>query len=97
MILIGAFFVFCFLYADLEDRSIIFRAFQGMGGSGIYSMVMVVVPEIVPLSRLGLASGLVAGVYAASSILEPLLGSVIVDNTTWRWVFFLKYKPPLYP
>jgi len=70
--------------------SIIARAFQGVGGSGIYSMVMVVIPEIVPLSRLGLASAIVGGVYGAASILGPLVGGAIVDGTTWRWVFLLK-------
>jgi MFS family permease len=70
---------------------IIFRAFQGIGGSGIYSMVMVVVPEIVPLPKLGLATGGIGAIYAASSVLGPTLGGVIVGNTTWRWVFLLKF------
>ena len=70
--------------------SIIARAFQGVGGSGIYSMVMVAIPEIVPLSMLGLASAIVGGVYGAASILGPLVGGAIVDGTTWRWVFLLK-------
>ena len=70
--------------------SIIARAFQGVGGSGIYSMVMVVIPEIVPLSRLGSASAIVGGVYGAASVLGPLAGGAIVDCTTWRWVFLLK-------
>jgi MFS family permease len=62
-----------------------------MGGSGIYSLTMVVVPEIVPLPKLGLASGVVGGVFAVSSIAGPLLGGAIVSRTTWRWVFLLKY------
>jgi MFS family permease len=61
-----------------------------MGGSGIYAMTMVVVPEITPLSKLGLASGVLGGVFAISSIVGPLLGGAIVSRTTWRWVFLLK-------
>jgi MFS family permease len=71
--------------------SIVFRAFQGIGGSGIYSMVMVVIPEIVPLPKLGLATGGIGAMYAASSILGPTLGGLIVSQTTWRWVFLLKF------
>jgi hypothetical protein len=48
----------------LVGCSIVFRAFQGIGGSGIYSMVMVVIPEIVPLPKLGLASGGVGAMLA---------------------------------
>lgn len=61
-----------------------------MGGSGIYAMTMVVVPEITPLPKLGLVSGVVGGVFAISSIVGPLLGGAIVSRTTWRWVFLLK-------
>lgn len=53
-------------------------------------MSMVVVPEITPLPKLGLVSGVVGGVFAISSILGPLLGGAIVSRTTWRWVFLLK-------
>jgi MFS family permease len=75
-------------------NSIIFRAFQGIGGSGIYSMVFVVVPEIVPLPKLGLATGSIGAVYAMSSVLGPTLGGAIVSRTTWRWVFLLKFVQP---
>ena len=30
-------------------------------------------------------------VFAIASLLGPILGGAIVDHTTWRWVFFLKY------
>jgi MFS family permease len=54
-------------------------------------MTIVVLPEIAPLNLMGFASGLVAGAFAISSIIGPLLGGVIVAHSTWRWVFLLKY------
>lgn len=73
-----------------SDASIIFRAFQGIGGAGLYSLAMTVMTEITPLKHIGVTSGLMGAVFASSSILGPLLGGVISSKTTWRWVFFLK-------
>ena len=64
-----------------------------MGAGGIYSMTIVVLPEIAPVNLMGFASGLIAGAFAISSIIGPLLGGVIVAHSTWRWVFLLKYSP----
>ncbi len=74
----------------LTDSSIIFRAFQGLGGSGIFSMVFVSIPEIVPPARFGVVSGLIGAVFASSSAVGPTVGGAITSNTTWRWIFYLK-------
>ncbi|PUU72369.1 major facilitator superfamily domain-containing protein [Tuber borchii] len=68
---------------------IVFRAFQGLGGSGIYAMVTVIGSEMVPPEKFGLYMGIISSVFALSSILGPILGGVISGNTTWRWVFLL--------
>ena len=74
----------------LSVFSIVFRALQGIGGSGTYSMVMVSVPEVTPPPQFGLVSGLVSAVFAFSSILGPIIGGAITSHSTWRWVFWLK-------
>lgn len=71
-------------------HSIVFRAFQGIGGSGIFSMVFVSIPEIVPPARFGLISGFIGAVFASSSIVGPTVGGAITSHTTWRWVFWIK-------
>lgn len=63
---------------------------QGIGGSGIYSNVFVIVTKIITPDKIGLYTGILTSVFAIASLLGPILGGVIVDNTTWRWVFFLK-------
>lgn len=67
-----------------------FRAFQGIGGAGLYSLAMAVMAEVTPLKHIGIVYGLMGSIFALSSILEPILGGVITSNTTWRWVFYLK-------
>lgn len=74
----------------LTLQSIILRAFQGMGASGIYSMVLVLAPTLVPKKEYGKYIGIISSVFAIASVLGPILGGVIATNTTWRWVFWLK-------
>ena len=52
---------------------------------------MVIVPDITPYKWLGLYSGVVSSVFAFSSVLGPVLGGVLAQHSTWRWVFLLKY------
>ncbi|KAE8380494.1 major facilitator superfamily domain-containing protein [Aspergillus bertholletiae] len=68
---------------------IVFRALQGIGASGLFSLTMVIVPDITPDRWLGVYSGVVSSVFALSSILGPLLGGIIAQHSTWRWVFLL--------
>jgi MFS family permease len=77
-------------YTLADTSRIVFRAFQGLGGSGIYSMAMAVMAEVTPQDKLGPVTGLMSSIFALSSILGPVLGGAITSNTTWRWVFYLK-------
>ncbi|KAH6634688.1 major facilitator superfamily domain-containing protein [Chaetomium sp. MPI-SDFR-AT-0129] len=68
---------------------IVFRAFQGLGGSGIYSLVTVMTPLMVPPAKYPTYIAIISSVFAISSVLGPLLGGAIADHATWRWVFWL--------
>ncbi|KAF4944297.1 hypothetical protein FGADI_12781 [Fusarium gaditjirri] len=69
--------------------AIIFRALQGLGGSGIYSTVFIIIAKIATVEKVGMYTGILSSVFALASLLGPILGGTIVDNTTWRWVFFI--------
>jgi len=68
----------------------VFRAFQGVDGSGIVSLNFVVIAELVPAEKYGIYSVLTTLVYAVAYLLGPLVGGAICENTTWRWVFIIK-------
>ena len=70
--------------------SIIFRAFQGVGGSGVYAMTMVVVMDITPQKHIGPVSGMVNSVFVVASAIGPVVGGAITSNSTWRWCFYIK-------
>lgn len=79
-----------FLYLMLNVIRIALRAFQGIGGGGIYSLVFVIGFQMVPQERYAALSAILSSGYAFSAVLGPILGGLISDHGTWRWVFLLK-------
>ncbi|KAL8661486.1 MAG: hypothetical protein Q9202_005551 [Teloschistes flavicans] len=75
--------------AQTLTQLIVLRAFQGIGGGGIYTLVFVMSAELVPLAKFAKIAALLSIVFATSSLLGPILGGLICDHTTWRWVFYL--------
>ncbi|KAG6041347.1 hypothetical protein E4U41_004877 [Claviceps citrina] len=68
---------------------IAFRAVQGVGGSGLYSLAMIVLPEASP-PRLRQHIGAVIGlVVAAAGVLGPVLGGLLTHYASWRWIFWI--------
>ncbi|HYZ78014.1 MAG TPA: MDR family MFS transporter [Gaiellaceae bacterium] len=68
---------------------IVFRAIQGFGAGGLFPLSLAVVGSIVPPRDRGRYQGLIGGVFAAASIAGPAVGGFIVDNMSWRWVFYV--------
>ncbi|KAF9978869.1 hypothetical protein BGZ73_008870 [Actinomortierella ambigua] len=68
---------------------IIARAIQGLGGSGIIALSMILVADIVPLRERGTYQGLIALIFAIAAVLGPLLGGIFSDSLTWRWAYFI--------
>ncbi|PYI33305.1 DNA repair protein RAD50 [Aspergillus indologenus CBS 114.80] len=65
------------------------RAVQGMGSGGINMIVDVIVSDLVPLRERGNYMAFVLLVYFVGTALGPWIGGAIVDNSTWRWVFYI--------
>lgn len=72
-------------------HSITNRVFQGIGGAGCYSLAVVVLFEMVPSSKYAAYGGLMSACVALATVTGPLFGGAISQNTTWRWIFLLKY------
>lgn len=67
-----------------------FRAVQGVGGSGLYSLTMIVMPEIVQEENRKWIGAVVGLVVAVAGVTGPVVGGVITKFATWRWVFWIK-------
>jgi EmrB/QacA subfamily drug resistance transporter len=68
---------------------VVFRALQGIGAGGLFPLTLAMVGMIVPPRDRGRYQGLIGSVFAGASIVGPLVGGFIVDNTSWRWIFFV--------
>ncbi|KAF2688956.1 MFS general substrate transporter [Lentithecium fluviatile CBS 122367] len=75
--------------AQTLTQLIVFRALQGIGGGGLYTMVFVILPEMCTPEQYTLYSTIISSVSVVSSLLGPILGGVISEKTTWRWIFWI--------
>jgi len=75
--------------AQSMEAMIIFRAGQGLGGGAIYALSFIVVGVLYPADQRAKVQGFISGIWGVASILGPLAGGLIVENTSWRWIFFV--------
>ncbi|KAI1342767.1 putative multidrug resistance protein fnx1 [Xylariaceae sp. FL0016] len=75
--------------AQTMVQLIVCRAFQGMGGGGVYSLVTVIITEMVPQDGLTKMVSLISIFTSLGLLLGPIVGGAIAANTTWRWVFII--------
>jgi EmrB/QacA subfamily drug resistance transporter len=71
------------------DQLIAFRAVQGIGAGGLIVGAQAIIGDIVSPRERGRYMGWMGAVFAVSSVAGPLLGGFIVDNLSWRWVFYV--------
>ncbi|MDQ0319055.1 EmrB/QacA subfamily drug resistance transporter [Pararhizobium capsulatum DSM 1112] len=93
MILIGiALFLFASVLAGFAwsmPSMIAFRLLQGIGAGAIQPVAMTVVADLFPGNQRGKVQGYLASVWALSAVVGPLLGSLIIHNLPWAWVFWI--------
>ncbi len=68
---------------------IAFRAVQGLGAGGLMVGTQAIVGDIVPPRERGRYQGLFGGVFGLATIVGPLIGGVLVEQLSWRWIFYI--------
>ena len=68
---------------------ILFRALQGLGAGGLMTLAQTTIGDLIPPRERGRYQGIFGAVFAACSVAGPLLGGVITDSLSWRWIFYV--------
>ena len=68
---------------------IFFRVLQGLGGGMILPVSMTVLAQAAGPTRVGRVMSVVGVPMLLGPILGPVIGGLIVDNTSWRWIFYV--------
>ena len=68
---------------------IFFRGLQGFGGGAIMVTAISMIGEIFSLRERAKYQGYIGAVFALASILGPILGGLITQSFSWRWIFYI--------
>jgi EmrB/QacA subfamily drug resistance transporter len=72
-----------------------FRAIQGLGAGGLFSLALAIIGDIVPPRERARYQGFFLAVFGTASVLGPVIGGFLAGQselfgiTGWRWVFLI--------
>jgi EmrB/QacA subfamily drug resistance transporter len=82
--------------APTETWLIAARVLMGIGGALMWPAILGMTYEILPEEKAGLAGGIIIGAAGLGNAIGPLLGGVLTQELSWRWIFFLNVPIALF-
>ena len=91
MICIAAFTICSFLCGISQSLAqlIVFRLLQGFFGGGLQPNQQAIILDTFPPAKRGAAFAVTAIATIVAPVLGPTLGGLIIEHTTWRWIFLV--------
>jgi EmrB/QacA subfamily drug resistance transporter len=78
----------CGLAQDITQL-IVVRAVQGIAAGGLMTLAMASVGDLVPARERSRYQGYIAAAFSAATVIGPLVGGLLVQHASWRWVFYV--------
>src|SRR5438270_1475851 len=75
--------------ATSAGELVVFRVLQGAGGGMLLPIGQLMMAEAAGPKRMGRVMSIVAVPMMLAPILGPTIGGLIVQNASWRWIFFV--------
>jgi EmrB/QacA subfamily drug resistance transporter len=75
--------------ASSTTELIVFRVLQGVGGGMILPIGQMMMADAAGPERMGRVMSIVAIPAMLAPIFGPTIGGLIVDNASWRWIFYV--------
>jgi EmrB/QacA subfamily drug resistance transporter len=68
---------------------VVSRAVQGVAAGGLMTLAMAVVGDLVSPRERGRYQGYITATFAIATVVGPLIGGLLVEQASWRWVFYV--------
>jgi EmrB/QacA subfamily drug resistance transporter len=68
---------------------IAFRLIQGIGAGAIQPVGLTIVGDLYSIEERAKIQGYLASVWGISSVMGPLAGGFIIEQTSWSWIFWI--------
>lgn len=65
------------------------RVVQGLGAGGVMTLTFALIGDMYVLKKRAKVQGYISAVWGIAGLLGPLVGGLIADQISWRWVFYL--------
>ncbi|KAH8732044.1 putative MFS transporter [Phaeosphaeriaceae sp. PMI808] len=88
---VALYFLFSIICAVSQSMQmlIIGRSFQGAAGGGLVQIVYATISDIFSMRARTFYLGLLQMMWATAGGLGPVLGGILVEYTSWRWIFWI--------
>ncbi|TML98733.1 MAG: MFS transporter [Actinobacteria bacterium] len=68
---------------------VVARLVQGAAAGGLMTIAMAAVGDLVSPRERGRYQGYIVATFAVATVAGPLVGGLLVDHASWRWVFYV--------
>jgi MFS family permease len=75
-------------FANSMEQMIVARVFQGLGFAGVLSSVWITTATMWAPKDRAKWLGVLSGAFTLSGVAGPILGGVVSDEISWRWLFW---------